>query len=177
MFALVLRVPIGVAEHPSDAELEALRKDAMALFMERKASEAEAAPPEQAARNEKTRQALAASWLKALGEDRKVVQQQQHFAEEDRSRLHLPPKRPMVILPVDIDIARVLITLQGNPTFAGVVVILLEMPPLRQLTELRRAYGALDIRVIEDIGLRREFSWAHLPVFVDEFGSLSTLNF
>ncbi|MEJ2743489.1 MAG: hypothetical protein P8176_13675 [Gammaproteobacteria bacterium] len=123
MFALVLRVPIGVAEHPSDAELEALRKDAMALFMERKASEAEAAPPEQAARNEKTRQALAASWLKALGEDRKVVQQQQPCAEEDRSRLHLPPKRPMVILPVDIDIARVLITLQGNPTFAGVVVM------------------------------------------------------
>jgi hypothetical protein len=106
-----------------------------------------------------------------------VINQQRYYADKDRGMMHRPTSRPIVILPPDIDIDVALLSLVDNPSFEGATVILVKMPFLRELPALRRAYGPLDIRVVESPVIRRELAWVTTPVLVTETGQVSRFNF
>lgn len=164
---------------PSQSELASLRRDAMALFADRKSSQA--IPEKRPQRSLASDRALAAGWRQALGNKglakENVFEQQRVYAQSDRRMIKRQHKRPMVILPRDVDIDVALLTMHDNPSFEGATVVLLEMPFLRELTALQRAYGHLDIRIVENSAIRKELDWVDLPILVTETGRITKFHF
>jgi hypothetical protein len=164
---------------PTQSELTALKLEAMALFATRPPSQALPEPRQQRKINER---ALAPGWQQALsrtryGSKQNVFDQQHRYAHNDRRMMHRSMQRPMVILPPDVDIDVALLTLYDNPSFEGATVVLLKMPFLRKLPALQRAYGPLDIRVVENSAIKKELDWVKVPVLVTETGQITKFHF
>lgn len=177
---LLLIVPGHTLAMPSQSELRDLQREAMALFSERKPSEAK--PEKRQVRQPISDRALAEGWRQALAKHRfevngNVFEQQRGYALSDRRMLEQTFKRPILIIPPEVDIDVALLNLHNNPSFQGATVVLLEVPFLRELPALQRAYGHLDIRVVESSALRRELGWVELPILVTETGQITKFHF
>lgn len=166
---------------PSQSELASLKRDTMALFADRAPSQA---MPEkrQVRASRASDRAMAAGWRQALAKQRfdqqgNVFEQQRGYANSDRRMLNRAYKRPMVILPPDVDIDVALLTMHNNPSFEGATVVLMKVPFLRDLTALQRAYGHLDIRIVESSAIRKELKWVDLPILVTETGQITRFHF